>query len=234
MREYNIYCDESCHLEHDDCVVMVLGALWCPKDKKQKIFDCLKEIKVRHGFSSIFEIKWNKVSPAKVGFYIDLVNYFFDDNDLHFRTLIVPDKSKLDHAFFNHTHDVFYYKMYFDLLKVIFEPDAGYNIYLDLKDTQGWYKIKKLEEILRSSSYDFSHDIIRKIQEVHSREVVLIQLADLLTGAVAYANRDLTTNSGKLALVNKIRKRSGYTLKYTTLLREQKFNIFRWQCKQPK
>ena len=27
---FNIYCDESCHLEHDRQQVMVLGAIWCP------------------------------------------------------------------------------------------------------------------------------------------------------------------------------------------------------------
>ncbi len=27
---FNIYCDESCHLEHDREKVMVLGAVWCP------------------------------------------------------------------------------------------------------------------------------------------------------------------------------------------------------------
>ena len=35
----SVLCDESCHLEHDDCIVMVLGALWCPKDKKQKEYE---------------------------------------------------------------------------------------------------------------------------------------------------------------------------------------------------
>jgi len=29
----NIYCNESCHLEHDRQKVMVLGAIWCPLEK---------------------------------------------------------------------------------------------------------------------------------------------------------------------------------------------------------
>ena len=37
MTEYNFYCDESCHLEHDNSNVMVLGAVWCPKDKRHEI-----------------------------------------------------------------------------------------------------------------------------------------------------------------------------------------------------
>ncbi len=30
---FNVYCDESCHLENDHRKVMVLGAVWCPFDK---------------------------------------------------------------------------------------------------------------------------------------------------------------------------------------------------------
>ena len=34
---FNIYCDESCHLEHDRQKVMVLGAVWCPLEKTREI-----------------------------------------------------------------------------------------------------------------------------------------------------------------------------------------------------
>ena len=131
--EYNIYCDESCHLQNDNNKAMVLGAVWCLRDKKQEIFKRLREIKVRHGLPANFEVKWHKVSPAKVDFYINLVDYFFDDDDLHFRALVVPDKTKLQHHKFNQTHDDFYYKMYFDLLKVIFSCTGLINLaFVDL------------------------------------------------------------------------------------------------------
>ena len=28
---FNVYCDESCHLEHDGIPTMVIGAAWCPQ-----------------------------------------------------------------------------------------------------------------------------------------------------------------------------------------------------------
>jgi len=34
---YNIYCDESCHLENDRQKAMVLGSVWCPLDKGREI-----------------------------------------------------------------------------------------------------------------------------------------------------------------------------------------------------
>ncbi|HBL11899.1 MAG TPA: DUF3800 domain-containing protein, partial [Cyanobacteria bacterium UBA11162] len=42
---FNVYCDESCHLENDHQLVMVLGAIWCPLDKVQEIAIRLREIK---------------------------------------------------------------------------------------------------------------------------------------------------------------------------------------------
>ena len=42
---YNVYCDESGHLEHDQIPVMVLGAVWCPLDKTAEIAARLREIK---------------------------------------------------------------------------------------------------------------------------------------------------------------------------------------------
>lgn len=122
---FNVYCDESCHLENDHQKAMVLGAIWCSVDKTREIAIRLREIKQKHKLASNFEIKWTKVSPAKLAFYLDIIDYFFDDDDLHFRGLVIPDKSKLNHgAFPGQNHDDWYYKMYFDMLKVIFRPDA--------------------------------------------------------------------------------------------------------------
>ena len=43
--EYNIYCDESCHLEHDGIKPMAIGAVWCPKEAKDIIFTRLVRLK---------------------------------------------------------------------------------------------------------------------------------------------------------------------------------------------
>lgn len=227
---FNIFCDESCHLENDHQSVMVLGAVWCPLDKAREIAVRIREIKLHHGLSPEFEIKWSKVSPAKTQFYLDLLDYFFDNDQLHFRALIVPDKSKLDHASFGQSHDDFYYKMYFDLLKVILSPDACYRIYLDIKDTRGAIKVKKLHEVLCNSIYDFSQEIIEKVQLIRSHEVEQLQLADLLIGIISYVNRGLTGNAGKEALVRRMMERSRYSLRRTTLLREDKVNLFSWHA----
>ncbi|MBI4653791.1 MAG: DUF3800 domain-containing protein [Nitrospirae bacterium] len=229
---FNVYCDESCHLENDHQPVMVLGAVWCPLEKTREILVRIREIKSKHKIKADFEIKWTKVSPAQKEFYLDLIDYFFDDDDLHFRALIVPDKTRLQHEKFGHDHDTWYYKMYFDMLKVILSPDACYRIYLDIKDTKSASKVAKLHEVLCNNMYDFERKIIERVQTVHSREVSVLQLADLLTGAISYLNRGLSSSPVKLELIERMKKRSHYELTKTTLLLEKKVNLFRWHASE--
>jgi len=229
---FNIYCDESCHLEYDQQPVMVLGAIWCPLASVREANETIREIKRRHGLAPLFEIKWTKVSPAKSAFYLELIDYFFNNAALHFRALIVPDKTKLQHEQYQQNHDTWYYKMYFDMLKVILEPDARYRIYLDIKDTRSADKTAKLHDVLCNNFYDFERQIIERVRTVRSHEVELLQLADLLIGAVSYVNRGLTANSAKVSLIERIRERSGYSLTKTNLLRENKLNLFVWQASE--
>lgn len=229
---FNVYCDESCHLEKDNQPNMVLGALWCPLEKTRETAVRIREIKKQHGLSADFEIKWVKVSPAKLEFYQDVMDFFFDDDDLHFRGLIA-DKTKLRHLDHNQTHDEWYYKMYFDMLKVILFPHSRYRIYIDIKDTRNKNKVEhlqKLHEVLSNNLYDFRREVIERVQVVHSHEVEHLQLADLLIGAVSYANRNLNSSPAKLALVERMRERSGYRLTSKTLYREDKVNLFVWEA----
>lgn len=226
----NVYCDESCHLENDHQSTMVLGAVWCSLAETREISARLREIKSRHNLAPEFEPKWVKVSPAKIQFYMDMIDYFFDDDDLHFRALIVPDKSKLRHSDFGQSHDDWYYKMYFDMLKVILSPHARYRIYLDIKDTRGAAKVQKLHEVLCNNMYDYRREIIERVQLVRSHEIELFALADLLIGTVGFVNRGLTGSAAKQALVRRMQQRSGYLLTRTTLLRESKVNLFCWHA----
>jgi hypothetical protein len=225
---FNVYCDESCHLEHDKMPVMVLGAVWCPIEASGRISAELREIKRRHGLSPNFEAKWSKVSRAKRGYYLNAVDYFFDEDDLHFRALVAHNKEQLEHKRFGQDHDTWYYKMYFEMLKVILNPQESYRIYLDIKDTRGGAKVAKLQDVLRTSLYDFSTSIIERVQIVRSHESDIMQLADLLIGAVSYTHRGFSGNAAKIELVNRLKERSGYSLMRTTLYREDKVNLLQW------
>lgn len=240
----NIYCDESCHLQNDKEPVMVISAVYCPIEKKEEIFERLYSFKVKHNLipknkkndkdnRPYYELKWNKVSKSKIEYYKDVINYFFDDDDLQFRVLVVSNKTDIDYEKFNHTHDTFYYKMYFGMLKAILNPENSHHIYIDIKDTKSKEKVHKLEQVLRNDKYDYSKEIIKKVQQVRSHEVEILQLADLLVGATAYVNRGLANSKAKNELINLIKHRSKYSLTKSTLLKERKFNVFIWEPQKP-
>jgi hypothetical protein len=229
MSFYNIYCDESCHLENDHIKAMSLGAIWCDQSAVKRISEQIRQLKTEHGLSRQFEIKWTKVSPAKLSFYQAVVDLFFNTPELHFRGVVIPDKSLLNHVHFGQDHDDFYYKMFFTLLKVIFTPTHQYAIYLDIKDTQSQDMVLGLHDCLCNSKFDFDRESIQRIQQIRSHESELLQIADLLIGALSYLHRGLNTSSAKQALIDQIKHLSGYDLKRNTWYREDKFNLLVWQ-----
>jgi hypothetical protein len=226
---FSVYCDESCHLQNDSEGVMVLGAVWCPTNQVNRLNKELRDIKLKFGIAKNFEIKWNKISPGQEDFYLELVKFFFDNPLLHFRGLIVSDKAALTHDKFGHDHDTWYFKMYFNMLRAILDPQNKYRVFLDIKDTRSAERVRKLHEVLNNDKYDFNKQIVESMQTVRSHEVQLIQMADLFIGALAYHLRGLNTSTTKLKLVNAIKEKAGISLSRSTLYRESKFNIFVWQ-----
>jgi hypothetical protein len=232
-RIFNVYCDESCHLEHDHIAVMAWGAVSCPSGDARAIAEAVRALKVAHGLAPNFEAKWSKVSPAQAAFYFALIDLFLDNERLRFRGLVVPDKSLLDHARFEQSHDEWYYKMYFTMLRPIFTAPHRYRIYLDVKDTHGGPKTRKLHEVLANSLYDFDRECIERVQQMRSHESELLQLADVLIGALTYANRGLASSAAKIAIAERLRGRLGaHVLTRTSPFAATKFNILMWRAQE--
>lgn len=225
---YSIYCDESCHLEHDHIPVMLLGAVWCPRESRRSISEEIRQLKAKHNAKG--ELKWTKVSGSKLAFYQELVEYFFTRDQLNFRCLLVAEKERLDHSYFNQgSHDSFYYKMYYQLLlNIVCRPESQFNIFLDIKDTRGSRKIRELHRILHAKLTDREQSTISHVQLVRSHESELVQLADFLIGTIAYCNRtDVPkTSFAKNSVIQKVRERVGIDLKNSTPPWEEKFNLF--------
>ncbi|HGA4037901.1 TPA: DUF3800 domain-containing protein [Streptococcus agalactiae] len=197
----------------------------CPDYVRNIVYKEIKEIKRKHGISSRSEIKWRKVSNSKITFYEDLVNYFFDNEHLNFRVVII-DKNKLNHKKYNQTHDDFYYKQYFYLVrKFLFEDDV--NVFIDIKDTNSILKVNKLKNILENWKQSPKH--IKNIQQIRSHENSIMQLADLLIGAVAYKNRSFESSLARIRLSNLISNRAKHELTTNTKYNAIKFNIFKME-----
>ncbi len=229
-KTFNVYCDESCHIENDNIPVMAWGAVICENRFTRDLSQQIRRLKIKHGLKSDFEAKWVKVSPAKADFYLELIDLFIADNRLSFRGIVVPDKRQLDHAAFDQSHDEWYYKMYFLMLRHIFTRPNRYRIYLDIKDTNGGPKNRKLHQVLANNLGDFQREYVERVEQLRSHESELLQITDLLIGALTYANRGLSSSNAKRAIIHRLCNRLGeQALSKTSYFAAPKFNIFFWR-----
>lgn len=231
----NIYCDESCHLENDDSDVMVLGAIWFDNDKKNELSKSIRGIKEKYGVKSTIEVKWTKVGKGKLDMYLELIDLFFNNDYLHFRALVAKDKKTLDHNLYNQgDHDLWYYKLYFLLIDKVIEVENKYQVYIDIKDTNGGPRLTKLKEVLCNNKYDFIGESINGITQINSNRSDFVQLADLLIGALSYYHRGLYNNdnsspSKNILVKELIDRTSEKIIDNGTSRYAQKFNIFIWK-----
>lgn len=225
----NIYCDESCHLENDHHKSMVIGGISCPISKVRDISLKIRHLKEKHNMNRKMEIKWTKISPAKYDFYSDLINLFVREECLRFRAIKIVDKKQLNHQKFHQTHNEWYYKMYYDMLRHILQPYKNYKIYIDIKDTIGCEKVCKLKDILQYTNKNKAIDV----QQIHSHESELLQLADVLIGAVGYKDRineiNVSLSQTKIKLCEKIEQTLNVSFDKNSRYSDQKFNLFLWE-----
>ncbi len=224
-----VFCDESCHLEGDGQPIMLVGCVWTTKKELRRLNREFAALKEKH--HSDGELKWQRVSKSREVFFLEVVDWFFKSDALHFRCVVVADKSKLNHELFNKgSHDNFYYKLYYMLLQRVLQADKKYEVYIDLKDTRGRLMLPHLREVLCSAKH--ASAMIGNIQNVHSSEVGLVQLADFLIGAVAYRNRNLSANNTKKLVVDRIEKHYGKALSHSSSLSEGKVDVFIFSPKE--
>lgn len=227
MVKYDVFCDESRHLEHDKYKYMVIGGIWCEQSDRRLINTRIVDIKDKSKFAG--EIKWNKVTTKKLHFFKELISLFFQTRTMSFRCIVI-DKGKLKHDLFNKNggHEEFYYKMYYYMLNKKICPPNVYRIFLDYKGKNDSNKILNLQQIISHTYYDFSGEIIPLMQPVQSLQYPILQLTDLFIGAVGYECNALSTSDAKLAICEHIKKLSNISsFKISTPYRESKFEIFK-------
>lgn len=228
--EYNVYCDESCHLISNDSKYMLIGAVYCPKFKVKKVNEYIEHLKENYNLSDKIELKWNKIDKKTEKLYLDIINYFFNNDDLKFRVIVI-DKTKLNHEKYNQTENEFYHKAYYEMLKYIITPGNSYNIYPDIKDTNSYYYHQVMLDYLRIKMSDTNKKTIRKVQPIRSYEAPILQINDILIGALSYYYRNLSENNVKLNIISEINKLYQNNFDASSHYSNTKFNIFIWRSK---
>ena len=226
----HLFCDESLHLPHDKAPFLLLGLVACPSERVRSAHEELAAIWERFNLPKHLEVKWTKVSPARLDFYHAVLEWFFNSENVAFRALALPDKQRLYAAIPPESRDALYYRLYYQLLRGAIEQENRYRVFIDLKDTRGREKIAHLTELLRADANDPYGKSVESLQHVHSHEIRLMQVCDLLLGAVGFARRPVAPNESpaKRALVRFIEERLGYPLTNDSPPGEEKCSIITW------
>lgn len=229
---YNIYIDESCHLEHDKSEVMCIGYTKINQEDYTALKNVIKAIKLQH--KNPMEVKWNKLSMSRWSLYKELIDFFFRSN-IEFRSVLIKNKKNLGPVRFNREDkNSYYYKTLKQLLNnKVSDDDDFYRVFLDVKDTRGKTRLVLLESELAERHKEKSPFI--HFQHLHSNENEFLQLTDLFIGAICYKARNEYSQSNasliKQKVVNYLEECSGYLLDDGTEPWETKFFIQDFQVK---
>lgn len=212
----HLYCDESRHLPHDREPFMLIGLVSCPADKVRAYHLELRALCREHGLTDDYEMKWTHVRPGKLPFYQAVLAWFIAKEDVAFRALLLPDKAKVFERLPDDSQDMAYYRLYSQLLRAAMEPECSYRAFLDQKDTRGGEKVRELENLMRLHTADGAEKTVLGLQQMQSHEARLLQLADLLLGAVGAAHGDAPLSAAKQKLITQLVDGIGCPLKWDT------------------
>ena len=231
IKEYNFYCDESCHLENDGMPVMCIGYTKIETSLYLKTKNEIKSLKLKH--KSPTELKWNKLSMSRINLYKDLIDYFFE-SEIEFRCVLIKNKQNLDNTKYNDgDHSTFYDKVVYQLLRINAIENCHYKIHLDVKEKFGRTRLNSIEKVFTNKHKGESP--FKNFQHIHSNENELLQLTDLFIGAITHKCRpeynSPNASAVKKAVISYLELKSGYSLNVGTEPWESKFNIFNFQLK---
>ncbi len=240
---YYIYCDES---RQSQDRFMVLGGLVIRADSEEVFNDTME--KYREVTNMRAELKWSKVSIQKLSEYKTFIDYFFALNNadrIHFHCMIV-DNHQVNHRKFNQNNpELGFYKFYYQLLLHAFgrrycktDHEARFIVHLDERTTK--YKLETLKVILNRGimkKYGIGWNPFRSIEPGDSKQSNLLQVDDLLIGAVGYQKNSYNLIAGakqaKIDLAEHIATTAGLPdLRADTLANNKRFTIWNFSLRK--
>ena len=118
--EFEVYCDEAnpdlFTSAKPKAQYMMIGSLWIPAEHRDDIKAKIKALREKH--NAWGEIKWTKISPSKLDFYLDLVDLFVGyGNMMRFRCIAV-DQQSVNMKLHGGDEELGFYKFYSEIPNV--------------------------------------------------------------------------------------------------------------------
>ncbi len=184
----DIYADESCKENH---TYLILGGIAIETKLVPALLSELKA--VRDKFNTHGEVKWTKVSKAKLEFYKAFVDVFFDFNrkdDAHFHCLTVDTRTFKHGAYNQGSSEIGFNKLIYQLLLHKFGKRYGptYRIYVYLDKRNTSEHPDKLRPMLNNAlcKKEIKTFPFKRLTFQDSAESDIIQLNDLLIGSIGF------------------------------------------------
>ncbi|TVQ53255.1 MAG: DUF3800 domain-containing protein [Phycisphaerales bacterium] len=225
--KFDVYCDESrpdlFGSTKPTAQHLVIGSLWIPSQNREKFKQQLHNL--RDQFKIGGEFKWQKVSPSRVDFYKELITWFVSLGELVRFRCIAVDRNQVNlQLYHDGDQELGFYKFYYQLLHHWILDCNEYTVFVDFKLNR---KRDRLAVLCRCLDYANLSSQVRTVQAIRSEESVLIQMADVLTGAASYRlNNQIREGSAKYAVLDHLEKSLGKSIAHTPK-GEQKFNVFK-------
>jgi hypothetical protein len=233
-----IYCDESRQdlFSNKGAIneynrYICIGGISVSETARKEMKLKIKEIQKKHNV--LGEFKWKRVTPSKYEFYEELIDLFFSyDNNVRFRCVVI-DARQIDMKKYNNDDsELGFYKFYYQLLVYWINNNERYKIYTDCKVNKKNTRLKELKEILNNKC----NNNVELIQAIDSKESLMLQLEDILMGAVGYRCNFLNNGEAvaKNKLIEKIQLKLNTELNSPSLRYNNKFNIFKMNLRRNK
>jgi hypothetical protein len=227
-----VYADES---RQRGPRFAVIGSIWVPDEFDEWFREKVNE--VREAFGMRREMKWTKASTkTKLDAYRALVDVLFNQQFARFKCIVI-DREKVDNrSYSNGDEELGFYKFYYQLLSRTLWSGCEHVIFPDQYGTRDPHRLAAVQSCCnayaRKTGSPGDGGAVVAIRPQNSKKEVIIQLCDILIGAVGYSYNGLSSGASKLSLISHIESRLGQPLNQPTQWNRSDFNIWQWQPKK--
>jgi hypothetical protein len=239
-KQHHVYCDES---QTSGARFTVYGGIILPAKNVGRVMEAVESIRFNRGM--FHEVKWEKVSRRDFDGYKALVDMTFDllsSRHMSFKSVVFDSHDRMYLRDRRHTDEGFY-KLYYYFLLHKFGPYAQtreHSLYVYLDERKTNYKLSTLHTILNNGIAmkwaRLGPRVVKTVEPRTSHRSALIQLADVLMGAVGYQcnglDRRTDASPHKVALAKHIAAKAGLkTLTVQTPWAKRDFEIWMFRPK---
>ena len=191
---YHIYCDESRQVEDR---YMVFGGIVVSDNSYSLVESAILKTREKTGLYG--ELKWTKVSNQRYEGYQEFIDTFFHlarQGHLAFKSVIF-DTANIDYQTNqSHEKEVGFYRLWYQFLINSFREycpscDCRWRILLDERSSN--QSLSDFQLMLNhglQQKYGVGTNVIRAVEPVVSHRAPILQLADIIMGAIGFVMND--------------------------------------------